>query len=93
MRKTARELTVGDVFFMEIYGEVVALEPVANGKRIKIQIALQDQRQLEFTDAGHVLEFLWRPGRSFPTWGDDDDDDDGGDDFTPAPSPEDELVD
>jgi hypothetical protein len=90
--RKASELCIGDIFRLHIYGEVVAVAPVAGGKRIKTRITLEDQgqranrgelgkglhRDLEFTDAGHVLEFLCRPSRMFHLivdWGDDGDDD------------------
>jgi hypothetical protein len=94
---------------MHVYGEVLSVGPVADGKRVKIKLALEDQGRrsnsgvpmineargksridLEFTDSGHVLEFLCRPGREFRLieWWDDDDD--GGDDvgLGPVLSPE-----
>jgi hypothetical protein len=115
MHRKARDLSVGDIFRMHVYGEVLSVASVADGKRIKVKLALENQgrrdnsgvpvsiggrlfsrpRQnpytdLEFTDNGHVLEFLCRPGRGFRLieWGDDDDDD--GDDVEHGPvlSPE-----
>jgi hypothetical protein len=91
--KRASDLSAGDVFRMHIYGEVIAITPVAGGKRIKIKIELENQGHrsngvyafsegdstLEFTDDGHVLEFLCRPGRKFHVyddWGEDNEDDD-----------------
>jgi hypothetical protein len=105
MRKKARDLVVGDVFRMHIYGEVIAISRVADGKRVKIRIGLEDQGHrtnrdlgfkegngtLEFTDAGHILEFLCRPGREFHTYDDWDDDDE--DEFEPEPTPPHELID
>jgi len=110
MFRKARDLSVGDIFRMHVYGEVLSIASVADGKRIKIKLALENQGRrnncgmptfgetrrksridLEFTDNGHVLEFLCRPGRAFRLieWGDDDDDD--GDDVEHGPilSPED----
>jgi hypothetical protein len=95
MKRKASELTVGDVF-VHVYAEVIAVASVAGGKRMKVRIALEDQgqrancgvlgkggqRDLEFTDAGHTLEF---PGRLFhliKDWWDDGDDDD---ELEPAP--------
>jgi hypothetical protein len=97
--RKASELSAGDMFRMHIHGEVVAATPVAGGKRIKIRIALEDQGQrgncgwlgeglhrgLEFTDAGHVLEFLCRPGRLFKCIVDWDDDEDEVEPVPPAP--------
>lgn len=95
--KRAGELNIGDVFAMHIYAEVIAAMPVAGGKRIKIKIELENQghrsfgssgfaagdSSLEFTDAGHVLEFLCRPSRKFHVH---DSDGDGADTPTP-PTP------
>jgi hypothetical protein len=104
--KKARDLEVGDVFRLHIYGEVLSRAPVADGKRIKIKIVLEDQGQrrqrgalivarqpggLEFTDAGCVLEFLCLPGRTFHLIEWWDDDDDEVE-VGPVPTPEDELV-
>src|SRR5215475_9680939 len=81
----ARDLSVGDIFRLHVYGEVLAVTSVADGKRVKVKIALEDQgrrrnhgtvtpdeernnprkNRLEFTDTGHVLEFLCPPGRTF----------------------------
>jgi hypothetical protein len=117
MFRKARDLSVGDIFRMHVYGEVLNVASVADGKRIKVKLALESQGRrnnsgvpvsiggrllsaphepstdLEFTDNGHVLEFLCRPGRKFHLieWGDDDDDDDDIE-VGPIPSPEDELV-
>ena len=78
--KKAHNLVSGDVFRLHVYGQVIAVSPVARGKRIKVKIELENQGQrvncgafgrkangapLEFTDSGHVLEFLCRPGRKF----------------------------
>jgi hypothetical protein len=109
MFRKARDLSAGDIFRMHVYGEVLSVASVADGKRVKIKLALENQGRrnnsgvpmfseahrksridLEFTDSGHVLEFLCRPGRGFHLieWGDDDDDD--GDDVEHGPvlSPE-----
>jgi hypothetical protein len=91
MRRKASELKLGDTFRLHIYGQVVAVGPVAGGKRVKIRIALEDQgqrrncgafgkgtkRELEFTDDAHIVEFLCLPGRAFQLieWLGDDDDD------------------
>jgi hypothetical protein len=89
--KKARDLVAGDVFRLHVYGEVLAVTPVADGKRIKVKIELGNQGRrvnrgvltvsekssgLEFTDAGYVLEFLCHPSRSFHVYSDDDWDDD-----------------
>jgi hypothetical protein len=96
----ARDLTVGDVFRLNVYGCVLAAAPVAGGKLIKVRIELEDQgprgprggsfvegnSSLEFTDDGSMLEFLCRPGRKFSVYPDDDDDDDDDEDVD-APTP------
>ena len=80
-QRKARDLSVGEVFRLHVYCEVLSVTPVANGKRIKIKIQLEDQGQranrgtlsaarsrnpgIEFTDDGHTLEFLCPPGRTF----------------------------
>jgi hypothetical protein len=92
---TAKDLQRGDVFRMHVYGEVIAVEPVAGGKRMKVRIALENQGgrsnggalnnhpgagDVEFTDEGSTLEFLCKPGRTFHVHERDvDDDDDDGD--------------
>jgi hypothetical protein len=43
MFKRARDLSVGDVFSLHVYGEVVAVASVADGKRMKVRISLEDQ--------------------------------------------------
>jgi hypothetical protein len=97
--KKARDLIVGDIFRMHLYGEVRAVSGVAEGKRIKIKIELENQGRrnnsglsyggsadaLEFTDAGYVLEFLCRPSRTFHVYGDDWNDDDEREPIEPTP--------
>jgi hypothetical protein len=97
--KKARDLVVGDIFRLHVYGEVLAVARVAEDKRIKVKIELENQGRrdnsgltyggsahaLEFTDAGYVLEFICRPGRTFHVYSDDawDDDDDSNVEPTP----------
>jgi hypothetical protein len=95
----ADELDVGDVFRLHIHGQVLAATPVAGGKRVKIKITLEDQgqrctsgalgkgakRELEFTDDGHVLEFLCPPGRTFHLIIDDQNWDEDEDETGPTP--------
>jgi len=104
MKCKARELSIGDVFRMHVCGEVVAVDLVADGKRVKVRLALENQgrrcnsgflgsdrdHSLQFTDAGCTLEFLCRPGRAFHLieWGDDDDDDV----IEPGPVPSPEMA-
>jgi hypothetical protein len=108
MLKKARDLKTGDLFRLHVYGEVLNASPVAGGKRIQIKIGLEDQGQrrqrgvlsglrqdgLEFTDNGHVVEFLCLPSRAFRIIENWDDDDGDGDEIEigPVPTPEDELV-
>jgi hypothetical protein len=102
--KKARDLVVGDIFRLHIYGEVLAVARVAEDKRIKVKIELENQgrrdnsgltfsgksSELEFTDAGYVLEFLCRPSRTFHVYSDDDWDNDDSDAEPPSPH---ELID
>jgi hypothetical protein len=104
--KKARDLLVGDIFRMHVYGEVLAVSHVAEDKRIKVKIELENQgrrdnrqltfsekpSELEFTDAGYVLEFLCRPSRAFHVYSDDDWDDDDAS-IEPAPPSPHELID
>jgi hypothetical protein len=103
--KKARDLVVGDIFRLHIYGEVLAVSGVGDGKRIKVKIELENQGRrdnrgltfsgkpsgLEFTDAGYLLEFLCRPSRTFHVYSDWDDDDDD-DDINVDPTPPHELM-
>jgi hypothetical protein len=83
----ARELAVGDVFGLAVFGEVVEASSVADGKRIKIKLLLEDQAALEFVDAGCTVEFLCRPGRNFSVWmGLNDDRNKGGREVDPNPT-------
>jgi hypothetical protein len=98
-RKPARYLTVGDVFSLHLYAEVIAIMPAAADARVKVWVAVEDQGHrsyrkgtfsegpstLEFLD-DHVLEFLCRPGRKFHVYDDDTGDGwDGDDANTPTP--------
>jgi hypothetical protein len=100
MRRKARDLTRGDVFRLHVYGEVLIATPVADGRRIKVRLALENQgrranrgaltesgapSELEFLDTGHVLEFICPPGRIFHLH--EWDDDDAGDDEVVDPRP------
>jgi hypothetical protein len=92
---------------LHVYGEVLAVSRVAEGKRVKVKIELENQgrrdnrgltfsenpSELEFTDAGYVLEFLCRPGRLFHVYTDDDWDDDDDSDIEPTPPSPHELLD
>lgn len=72
----ARELRVGNVFGLNVSGEVVEANPVAVGDRIRVKLRLQNQATgLEFADC--MIEFLCLPDRKFCVWnGRDDHDDD-----------------
>jgi hypothetical protein len=105
--KKARDLVVGDVFRLHVYGEVLAVSGIADSKRIKVKIELENQGRrdnrgltfsgkpsgLEFTDAGYLLEFLCRPSRTFHVYGDGYWDDDGDDNIDVDPTPPHELID
>jgi hypothetical protein len=81
MLKKARDLSRGDVFSLHVYGEVVAAEPIAGGKRIKVVLTLENQGrrdncgglvdrpprgdELEFTDDGYTIEFSAVPAGRF----------------------------
>jgi hypothetical protein len=39
--RKARDLAIGNIFRLYAHGEVLAVEPVAGGKRIKVRIALK----------------------------------------------------
>ena len=83
----ACNLRIGDVFSIVACGQVVATAPIADGKRFKIKLLLQDQTALEFLDEGCTLEFLCRPGKQFtasPWRGDGD----GGGEPEPATDPD-----
>jgi hypothetical protein len=96
--KKARDLVVGDIFRLHVYGEVLAVSRGADDKRIKVKIALENQgrrdnrgltfsgksSELEFTDAGYMLEFLCRPSRTFHVYSDNDLDDDDDNDVEPT---------
>ena len=75
----ARDLKRDDALWMNVHGRVLAVAPVANGKRVLIKIALEETPSTEFSDSGFVLEVICRPGRIFSVrpggWGGD-----GGDD-------------
>jgi hypothetical protein len=72
--KKARDLAVGDVFRLHVYGEVIHVSQAVDGKRIKVAIRVDDQgSELEFTNAGFLLEFLCRLGRQFHIYDNDGD--------------------
>ena len=90
MNIKAKDLMRGDVFRMHVYGEVVSVEPVAGGKRVKVHLTLENQggrancgtpsnpgkSELEFTE----IEFICKPGKAFHVYNRDEDDDDGDND-------------
>jgi hypothetical protein len=89
-QRKAKELQSGDVFRLTVCGEVLSTMPVAEGKRTRVRLVLENQghrsydgssnfnrpSSLEFLDSGCFLEFVCPPGRTFQLleW-----DDDGGD--------------
>ena len=95
MNIKAKDLMRGDVFRMHVYGEVVSVEPVAGGKRVKVHLTLENQggrancgassndpgkSELGFTDVGSEIEFICKPGKAFHVYNRDEDDDDGDND-------------
>ena len=85
----ARNLRIGDTFSIVVCGQVVDTAAIADGRRFKIKLLLQDQTALEFLDDGCTLEFLCRPGKQFtagPWRGDGDGD--GDDEPEPATDPD-----
>jgi hypothetical protein len=84
----ARELRVGDILNLNVGGEVVEVSAVADGKRIKVKLLLEDQATgLEFTDSSCTIEFLCPPGRPCSVSGNTRDDDDDVDDPEVGPDP------
>ena len=76
----AKDLKRGDVVRLHVYGDVLAVAPSAEGKRIKVTLALEHQGQrcqggalverrngdaLEFTDDGYLVKFICKPSRDF----------------------------
>jgi hypothetical protein len=45
----ARDLRRGDAFFLQVYGEVTEIEPIAGGKRIRVKLALENQGSVSAT--------------------------------------------
>ena len=60
----ARDLKVDDALWMNVHGRVLAVAPVANGKRVLIKIALEETSSTEFSDGGFVLEVICKPAGS-----------------------------
>ena len=85
----ARDLSIGHVFKLNLFGEVVEASSVCDGKRVKIKILLREQATgLEFLDAGCAVEFICKSGRVFHVYDDDGDDDDEREpEFDPTPDP------
>ena len=84
----ARNLRVGDSFFIVVSGQIVATAAIAGGKRFKVKLLLHDQTALEYLDDGCTLEFLCRPGKQFSAMPWRGDDDDGDDEPEPATDPD-----
>lgn len=93
MMTTAKDLVRGDVLSMKICCEVLATEVVVGGRRIKIRMSLENSPSTEFTDTGHVAEFLCKPSRSFYVYRDCGDGDTNEPIFDPTPDPNLVLVD
>jgi hypothetical protein len=101
--RKAKDLAVGDVFRLHVFGEVLEASPVPD-RKVKIKIALENQGRrsnrgalgrhpdkqspLEFLDSGYVLEFVCRASRTFRLHEWWDDDDDDDEDFVVGPPPE-----
>jgi hypothetical protein len=100
MQRKAHNLTRGDVFRLHVCGEVLTATPVADGRHIKVTLALENQEhrtnggsptqsvkpsELEFLDTGHVLEFICRPNRVFHLIEWNDDDDQDDDEVVSPP--------
>jgi hypothetical protein len=70
MFKRARDLSVGDVFSLQVYGEVVAVASVADGKRMKVRISLEDQGgqgARSYRDShDHIVEAILDPKERAP---------------------------
>jgi hypothetical protein len=100
----AKDLKRGDIFRLHVYCQVIAIEPVAYGKRIRVTLALEHQGarsqrgaltgsnsgELEFMDDGCVLKFVCKPSRNFQVYADY-----GGDGYDDEPEtllpPDDEI--
>ena len=65
----ARDLVRGDLFMLQLCGEVLKTAVVAGGKRISVRIALLDMHSLEFAYGESVIELLVKPGRHFQVHG------------------------
>jgi hypothetical protein len=79
MQRKARHLLEGDVFRIHAYGTALAVTPVAERKRIKVLLKLEDPERranrgafisdkgpgCAFTDAGLLLSFSARPAVHF----------------------------
>lgn len=100
----AKDLKRGDIFRLHVFGQVVAVEAVADGKRIKVALVLEHQgarRQcgvvtgssgsaLEFTDDGCFLKFICKPSRTFSIYDDYGGGDDGDDEPEDLPPDDDD---
>ena len=75
MSTKAKDLKRDDALWMNVHGRVLAVAPVANGKRVLIKIALEETSSMEFSDGGFVVEIICKPGRVFSVrrggWGGD----------------------
>ena len=65
MSVKARDLQRGDVFMLQLRGEVLETAVVANGARVSVKVALLDATSLEFAYGESVIELLAKPGRPF----------------------------
>ena len=76
MSVKARDLQRGDVFMLQLRGEVLETAVVANGARVSVKVALLDATSLEFAYGESVIELLAKPGRPYQCYSRRDDDDD-----------------
>jgi hypothetical protein len=95
--RQARDLSIGDIYRIHVYGEVLSVKPMpaASGSRcaslLRIKGGVQTAARSttptngSLTNEGHVLEFICKPGRVFHLTEWDEDDDDGDDESPMAP--------
>jgi hypothetical protein len=80
----AKDLKRGDHVCMQAAATVVAVHPIAGGKRIKVTLQMEDTHSVEFTDYGAAIGLICRPGRQFQVYGRWHGDDG---DYEPEPTP------
>jgi hypothetical protein len=67
MKRRARDLSIGDVFRLHVYGEVLAATAVGGGKSTRIRVAIEDQgRRANRGTLGEALrKGTWKPELQF----------------------------